>query len=52
MMVAMGILLSISRTNNQDVIKEERTKSVTVQTQTRTSPALRSRDSKSIRRIR
>ncbi|MDQ0168851.1 putative lipid II flippase FtsW [Paenibacillus tundrae] len=48
MMVAMGILLSISRTNNQDVIKEERTKSVTVQT--RTSPALRSRES--IRRIR
>ncbi|MCG7375806.1 putative lipid II flippase FtsW [Paenibacillus sp. ACRSA] len=48
MMVAMGILLSISRTNNLDVIKEERTKSVTVQT--RTSPALRSRES--IRRIR
>ncbi|MEK4077858.1 putative lipid II flippase FtsW [Paenibacillus amylolyticus] len=50
MMVAMGILLSISRTNNLDVIKEEKTKSVTVQTQTRTSPALRSRES--IRRIR
>ncbi|MGC5773544.1 putative lipid II flippase FtsW [Paenibacillus pabuli] len=49
MMVAMGILLSISRTNNLDVIKEEKTKSVTVQT-SRTSPALRSRDS--IRRIR
>lgn len=50
MMVAMGILLSISRTNNLDVIKQEKTKSVTVQTQTRTSPALRSRES--IRRIR
>ncbi|PWW44302.1 MULTISPECIES: putative lipid II flippase FtsW [Paenibacillus] len=50
MMVAMGILLSISRTNHLDVIKEEKTKSVTVQTQTRTSPALRSRES--IRRIR
>ncbi|WP_339297415.1 putative lipid II flippase FtsW [Paenibacillus sp. FSL R5-0623] len=50
MMVAMGILLSISRTNNLDVIKEEKTMSVTVQTQTRTSPALRSRES--IRRIR
>ncbi|MFE6077250.1 putative lipid II flippase FtsW [Paenibacillus sp. NPDC057886] len=49
MMVAMGILLSISRTNNLDVIKEEKTKSVTVQT-SRTSPALRSRES--IRRIR
>ncbi|KQY87555.1 rod shape-determining protein RodA [Paenibacillus sp. Root52] len=48
MMVAMGIVLSISRTNNLDVIKEERTKSVTVQT--RTSPALRSREA--IRRIR
>ncbi|MFC9710205.1 putative lipid II flippase FtsW [Paenibacillus sp. NPDC056933] len=49
MMVAMGIVLSISRTNNLDVIKEEKTKSVTVQT-SRTSPALRSRES--IRRIR
>ncbi|WP_440110839.1 putative lipid II flippase FtsW [Paenibacillus sp. QZ-Y1] len=49
MMVAMGILLSISRTNNLDVVKEEKTKSVTVQT-SRTSPALRSRES--IRRIR
>ncbi|MCM3171222.1 MULTISPECIES: putative lipid II flippase FtsW [unclassified Paenibacillus] len=48
MMVAMGIVLSISRTNNLDVIKEEKTKSVTVQT--RTSPALRSREA--IRRIR
>ncbi|MDR6725285.1 cell division protein FtsW [Paenibacillus amylolyticus] len=48
MMVAMGIVLSISRTNNLDVIKEERTTSVTVQT--RTSPALRSREA--IRRIR
>ncbi|GGH44030.1 cell division protein FtsW [Paenibacillus silvae] len=48
MMVAMGIVLSISRTNNLEAIKEEKTKSVTVQT--RTSPALRSRDS--IRRVR
>ncbi|MGO4530860.1 putative lipid II flippase FtsW [Paenibacillus sp. 2TAF8] len=48
MMVAMGIVLSISRTNNMEAIKEEKTKSVTVQT--RTSPALRSRDS--IRRVR
>ncbi|CAH1208544.1 MULTISPECIES: putative lipid II flippase FtsW [Paenibacillus] len=50
MMVAMGILLSISRTNNLDVIKEEKTKSVTIQTQTRTSPAVRSRQA--IRRVR
>ncbi|WP_145331927.1 putative lipid II flippase FtsW [Paenibacillus xylanexedens] len=48
MMVAMGIVLSISRTNNLEAIKEQKTKSVTVQT--RTSPALRSRDS--IRRVR
>ena len=48
MMVAMGIVLSISRTNNMEAIKEQKTKSVTVQT--RTSPALRSRDS--IRRVR
>ncbi|PYE45593.1 putative lipid II flippase FtsW [Paenibacillus barcinonensis] len=48
MMVAMGIVLSISRTNNLEAIKEEKTKSVTVQT--RTSPAVRSRDS--IRRVR
>ncbi|MCM3133693.1 putative lipid II flippase FtsW [Paenibacillus polysaccharolyticus] len=48
MMVAMGIVLSISRTNNLEAIKEEKTKSVTVQT--RTSPALRSRDA--IRRVR
>ena len=48
MMVAMGIVLSISRTNNLEAIKEEKTKSVTVHT--RTSPALRSRDT--IRRVR